>query len=189
MRRILSIFLLIFSLFLLGGCSSNMQEKLMADYSFGHQSFGTGNSRITMFMPFAIGQSKGEPWMSVFANKIYQNVQFQGSDSRISIIVMGEKKEKDSLNLDEMAKNATNNLKYSASIKNFKSSIEKVKISGVEARKISMTYDQNEYKLGVIQYIFFDKDVLWEVIYLYKTNEPESVALVDYVVGKIQINE
>lgn len=191
MKRFLSILFLSLCVLFVGGCGSSEQSKMMDDYSFGHQSFGAGTSRVTLEMPFQIPQTIGLPWMEQIGKPTaIQNVAFQGADQRVSVIVMGDVLKADqSVNLEAQAQEAVAQLKQSSAIKDVKTDSEPVTISDHEAYRVASTYTQGVYRLGTVQYIFVDKGILWKIIYLYKTDDAEAVTLVKYIDKKITIHQ
>ncbi len=192
MKRILSILFLSLSVLLVGGCGSSEQSKILDDYSFGRQSFGAGSSRITLEMPFAIGQTNGLPWMEqIGKSTALQNVTFQGADQRVSVIVMGEVPQTDAatVSVETLAENSILKLKQSSAVRNLKTDIKPVTISEHEAYRVEATYEQGALQLGMVQYFFMDKGILWNVIYLYRANDPEAVALVQYIDKDITIHQ
>lgn len=191
MKRIIICFAFILSLLMISGCGSS---NIMNDYSFGHQIFKGDKSKIEMFMPFEIGQTRGLPWLKENQGQGSQDnqVTYAGSDKRINIIVIAEPPTdpiKGFRPVTELGVNAINNVKANPAVSNVIGQMTPVLIDGLQGVKVEMTYVEKSGKLGLVQYLFIDRGMLWNIIYQYKPDDPESVALIKYVEGKIKIEK
>lgn len=191
MKRIIICFAFILSLLMISGCGSS---NIMNDYSFGHQIFKGDKSKIEMFMPFEIGQTRGLPWLKENQGQGSQDnqVTYAGSDKRINIIVIAEPPTdpiKGFQPVTELGVNAINNVKANPAVSNVIGQMTPVLIDGLQGVKVEMTYVEKSGRLGLVQYLFIDRGILWNIIYQYKSDDPESVALIKYVEGKIKIEK
>lgn len=167
---------------LVGGCGSG-SSAIMDDYSFGTQQFAKSGSVLTLTLPFEIGKanSSAQP----------NDITYGGSDQHINIIVIGETQKDNTpfASLDGIVSNAINNIKNVSDVSDVKYQSEPISVNGLEGRKISLTYTEKGMPLSVLQYVFVTKDVLWNIIYQYRTNDALGAELVKYLDGKIQITQ
>lgn len=181
MKKIL-LLLSILVVVIVSGCGS---DNVLDKYSFGNQVIKVSNSEVTIPSPFELGYNstitatkKGDPIKSYAGtnNKVLVNVEAYLPNGK-------PQQTPQSLVDDEI-----NAMKNVQNFKVVKSESTTIMLSGTPALKQTITFiGQNDMKFSLLQYIFTDNDVLWNIVYQYRTDDAEGQAIVDYVTDKIQV--
>jgi len=164
------------------GCGS---DNVLDKYSFGNQVIKASNSEVIIPSPFELGYNstitatkKGDPIDS-----------YAGSNSKVLVNVEAylptgkPQQTPQGLINDEL-----NAMKSVQNFKIVKSESTNIMLSGIPALKQTITFiGQNDMKFSLLQYVFTDNDVLWNIVYQYRTDDAEGQSIVDYVADKIQV--
>lgn len=187
MRKIVYVFLVVISLLFVAGCG---KENIMDIYSFGEQQVNIVDSKLTITVPFGIAKMNTLPGGAKLQNNPNKEVAYMGADKNMTLIIVGRRLENDQqkLPLEEVAKQAIERTKSAPSVSNLTYQVDPVTIENIAAEKMHLAYLEKGNKQSVNQYIFYDKDVLWNVIYLYHTDNDVSEDLAQYLDGKIKVN-
>ena len=190
MKRLLLTGLMLIMVMIATGCgNAQMSSKIMDEYSFGTQTFTLGSSNVTLYLPFEIGKQES-PSQDITKTTVSKTISYAGMGTHILVFVTGTQiTEGMSNDLTIVANDAVHKISLDPNVKNLKTNIEAVTIDNVEGRKLTLTYTLNGINLQVLQYIFVDKGVLWNVIYQYRTTDEEAIALADSIGGKITISK
>lgn len=186
MKRILYVFLLILSVVFVGGCG---KQNIMDIYSFGSQSFTVANSAISVELPFGMKPINELPGGNVINNGSANEISYMGGDKHMSVILVGRKIDNEQQTVSQVATNAINRTKLSPNVSNLEFQVDPITIQSVKGEKVHLSYEEHGNKQSVNQYIFYDKNVLWNVIYLYHTGDQVGEDLAKYLDGKISINK
>lgn len=188
MKKIGYVFLIVMSLLFIAGCGN---KNIMDMYSFGEQRINLVQSNLTLTLPFGIREINDLPGGGKLQNNPNEEVSYMGGDKYMSVIIVGRKIDKSQpvQPLKEVAQQAVDRTKAAPSVSNLKYQVNSVTIDNIPAEKMHLDYLEQDNKQSVNQFIFYDKDVLWNVIYLYHTDNQVSEDLAEYLNGKISIKK
>lgn len=183
MKRLFMALMVLCVSILLLGCGKE-EGKLADKYTFGSQVLQEGKSQITLALPFELKRVNAP----VEAGKTAGLVSYGGNNKYVNVLVVAQVPTLGA-NLptaDQAAQNALNALHKSTQISDLKNKVQDVKLEGLTAKKIALSYGEQKDKLGVIQYIFTHEGTLWNVIYQYRVEEKESTMLIKEMEDKIK---
>lgn len=168
------------SLLIMAGCgSTNVMDK----YSFGNQVIQSGQSEITVALPYEMGKSTA----TITSNDGYP-IDVYGSASDHMLIQVEARRPaatKALPTVDEFA------MKSGVEFKKIKGDVkvDTVSLNGVPAKKVSATFTNQGKKFSFLQYVFLDKNVLWNIVYQYPTDDQVGADISKQIEDKIQVTQ
>ena len=67
--------------------------------------------------------------------------------------------------------------------------VDTVSLNGVPAKKVSATFTNQGKKFSFLQYVFLDKNVLWNIVYQYPTDDQVGADISKQIEDKIQVTQ
>ncbi len=170
------------SVILLGGCSL-MGDRITDKYSFGEQVIREGASEIKLVLPFEIGKTTGK----VTEAASLSTVTYRGQNRNIFILVVAQPVQGMEITAKTAGEQAIQRLKNTPTLSQLKDSRNQVMLGSVQAEKINVTYRESNAELGMLEYLFIDNGILWNIIYQYRPQNAESKELVAFIEDKISV--
>ena len=179
--RMLATAMMMTSVLLTSGCAPTSLED---EFILGKNRISCANQTITLEVPFEMGV---QGRMADMAPKDSAKVSAEGNNKHIQILVTGElAAEKNVMAQMAAASELMNNEESVANLTEIKESITLGNMNGV---CMTFSFDDisrsSPVSLTVKEYMFKQGDVLWRVIYQYRTEDPVGKALTERVEGKI----
>ena len=176
-------FLICFVL-LLSGCSgNNVRDKFV----FGKNRISCNNTTITVLTPFELIANGKQAEIS---DRNADKIMAEGHNQHIRIFVMGDK---NTINesISAAAESAETLLRNNKRVTNLKVEKADDKFNNEDAKVLRFSYvekaREEKTALTVNEYIFLQDEVIWRVIYQYRTEDPIGRELSAQVAGRIQI--
>lgn len=165
----------------LAGCG---QVQLEDDFIFGKNRISCANQTITLEVPFEMGvQGK----MADMAPKNAEKVSAEGHNQHMQILVTGELAPGKTAIAQADAASAL--MQNESSVVNLKETRDNVTIGSMDGVRLVFSFEDvsrtHPVDLTVKEYIFSQGDILWRVIYQYRTDDPVGQELTAQVEGKI----
>ncbi len=162
------------------GCGQSVEDE----FAFGSSRVSCGGKTVTLELPFPLGVNGV---MAEAAPRQISTVNAEGRNAYLQVLVMGDAGETD---IRAAAVKADAGLRGSQAVSNLKSSADTVTIDGTEAVRLTYSFTDTERgrsaPLTIQEYIFAKDDVLWRVIYQYRSDNETGRALGERVAGKIR---
>ena len=166
----------------ISGCGS---DNALDSYSFGHKVIKSGNSEITVALPYDIGVQPNTTKNALG----YPVTTYLGADKNFLVSIEAISPKAGSNHLPTaaaygaesklfMEKSFGNNLTWSDEMKT---------VDGVQAFISSATLVANKIQIRFFQYTFADKGVLWNITYQYPVDSTMGAQISDLVVGKFKL--
>lgn len=178
-KRSLITVLLGASLLMMAGCGT---QNVMDTYSFGNQVIHSGKSEITIALPYEMGKSPqsesndGYPMDLYGANSAHIMIQVQALQAlpnkplpTVDDYVKGRESEFASL---------------AATI-----TTEQIDLNGVPATKITGTFPGQNRQNSISQYVFINEGVLWNITYVYPTDDQVGADISKEIQNKIYVTQ
>ncbi|WP_281521365.1 hypothetical protein, partial [Veillonella seminalis] len=183
MKKWFTVFCMALLVFVISGCGS---DNALDSYSFGHKVIKSGNSEITVALPYDIGVQPNTTKNALG----YPVTTYLGADKNFLVSIEAISPKAGQSLPTAVAYGAETRSFYE---KNFGDKLtwsdEMKTVDGVTAFTSSATLIANQIQIRFFQYTFADKGVLWNITYQYPVDSTMGAQISDLVVGKIQITK
>lgn len=185
MKKVFVLLGMLMILILSAGCGQD--NAIMDNYSFGHQVIRSGNSEITVTLPFEIAHLTQMKDDDPSVPKEF----FAGNDAHVGIFIIARPAgaENTQAALEAGVRSALQELQSNPDISDMKSDVKPISLSGVEARKMILSYKARGEAITVLRYVVVNNGVLWDIIYQSRANDSEGTEVLKYIEDKIQVTQ
>lgn len=183
MKKWFTVFCMALLMLAISGCGS---DNALDSYSFGHKVIKSGNSEITVALPYDIGVQPNTTKNALG----YPVTTYLGADKNFLVSIEAISPKAGQPLPTAAAYGAESKAFYEKSFGNNLTWSDEMKtVDGVQAFISSATLVANKIQIRFFQYIFADKGVLWNITYQYPVDSTMGAQISDLVVGKIQITK
>lgn len=180
MKKTVLFFLLAMLTAVMAGCGKETPED---QFAFGNARVFCADSVITLRLPFELA-IQGKPSDEVPSDP--DSVTAGGSNSYMQVIAAGRKTDTD---IDTAAAASMQSMKDNGAVSGLQSQKSEGQIGDERAAVLRFQFTETDRgkaaDLSVVEYIFREGDVLWRVIYQYRTQDETGKALAGYTAGRI----
>ena len=178
-------YLLSFSLFVLAGFSAGCGHSVEDQFIYGKNRIHCDNATITVATPFELISDGKQVDLGA---RDAQVVHAEGHNGNMQLLVTGNKKSAE-LSEEILASQAEEVLRNNSNLSNIKADTKEIALGTVKAHELTFSFTESsrgrQTNLTVKEYIFSQSDVVWRVIYQYRSNDEIGKALVDRLAGQI----
>lgn len=178
-KRALQTIVLGTSLLALAGCGS---DNVMDIYSFGNQVIRSGQSEVTVTLPYEMGKTSETTSVDGYPMDAY------GSLSQHMLISVEARQPASNKALPTVAQfvdqKKSEYAKLGATV-----NVESIDLNGVQAQLITGDFYVNKIKTSFSQYVFMDKGVLWNITYRYPTDDQIGADISKQIKDKIYVTQ
>ena len=167
------------SLLALAGCGSN---NVMDIYSFGNQVIRSGQSEVTVALPYEMGKTSETTSVDGYPMDAY------GSLSQHMLISVEARQAAPNKTLPTVA-DFVNQKKSEYAKLGATVNVENIDLNGVQAQLITGDFYVNKIKTSFSQYVFMDKGVLWNITYRYPTDDQIGADISKQIKDKIYVTQ
>lgn len=177
--QVLAVCVMTMTMLLVSGCSQNVMDT----YSFGHQVIRLGQSEITVALPYELGKdnqistdNQGRPAVKYGALTEHMLIDIEGVEGTATVPVPTVQSSVD-FTKAQLAKTGTT------------VQVSDINLNGVTAKKLTATYANNGRQLSFLQYIFVDKNVLWNIVYQHPSDDALGNGIQEQIENKIVVTQ
>lgn len=178
-KRALQTIVLGTSLLALAGCGS---DNVMDIYSFGNQVIRSGQSEVTVALPYEMGKTSETMSVDGYPMDAY------GTLSQHILISVEARQPAPNKALPTVAQfvdqKKSEYAKLGATV-----NVESIDLNGVQAQLITGDFYINKIKTSFSQYVFMDKGVLWNITYRYPTDDQIGADISKQIKDKIYVTQ
>lgn len=164
----------------MAGCGKETPED---QFAFGNARVFCADSVITLRLPFELAV-QGKPSDEEPSDP--DSVTAGGSNPNMQVIVSGRRTDTD---IDTAAAASMESMKDNGAVSGLQSQQSAGQVGSERAAVLQFRFTETDKgraaDLTVVEYLFRQGDVLWRVIYQYRSGDEEGRALTDYAAGKI----
>lgn len=163
------------------GCGSRNPED---DFVFGKVRVSCANETITVEAPFELGV---DGRLADLADRSAETVHAEGHNQYMQILVTGARRNGRTAGSEADAAAAL--MAENPAVSGLQSARDAVRIGSSEGERLIFSFTNTEKgriaDLTVTEYIFTQGDVMWRVIYQYRTGDETGKRLAEHVAGKL----
>ena len=178
-KRALQTIVLGTSLLALAGCGS---DNVMDIYSFGNQVIRSGQSEVTVALPYEMGKTSETTSVDGYPMDAY------GSLSQHILISVEARQPAPNKALPTVAQfvdqKKSEYAKLGATV-----NVESIDLNGVQAQLITGDFYVNKIKTSFSHYVFMAKGVLWNITYRYPTDDQIGADISKQIKDKIYVTQ
>lgn len=179
--------LLSLSLFALVSLSAGCGHSIDDQFVFGKNRIHCDNSTITVTTPFELISDGKQVDLGA---RDAQVVHAEGHNGNMQLLVTGNKRT-EGLTEETLVAQAAGILENNPNLTNVKTDAKEMTLGTVKAHEITFSFTENakgrQTPLTVKEYIFTQNDVVWRVIYQYRSQDETGKALVERLAGQIAL--
>ncbi len=165
------------------GCGHSIEDQFV----FGKNRIHCDGVTITVATPFEL-ISDGK--QVDLRDRNAAVVHAEGHNGNMQLLVTGNKKA-EGLTEEILVAQAAGILENNPNLTNVKSDAKEITLGAVKAHELTFSFTENakgrQTPLTVKEYIFTQNDVVWRVIYQYRSQDEVGKALVDRLAGQIAL--